>query len=75
MTKNQIEAKLLALKKQKQDTLTTITQLEQMKEHATKLKFSARASSLFELIEQESYYLAIINVKINNFTNQLKKFN
>ena len=75
MNKKQIEAKLAELKKQKSDTLNFITELEKMKEHASKIKFDSRTSSLFELIEQETYYLAIINVKINNITNQLKKWN
>lgn len=72
--KKQLEAKLAQLKKHRQETVSYISDLQSQHEHALKIKFSGRASSINELMEQESYYLAIINVKINNVTNQLKKF-
>ena len=73
--KKQIEQLIEKLKKQKSQTNSFIELLEAQKELAVKLKFNSRANSIDELIEQENYYNAIIQLKINKAVNQLKKFN
>ena len=73
--KKQIEQTIEKLKKQKSQTNSFIELLEAQKELAVKLKFNSRANSIDELIEQENYYNAIIQLKINKAVNQLKKFN
>jgi len=73
--KKQIEQLIEKLKKQKSQTNSFITEMEAQKELAVKLKFNSRANSIDELIEQEIFFLSIINLKIQKSINQLKKFN
>jgi hypothetical protein len=72
--KNKIEAALLALKKQKSQTNSFTELLEAQLETAKKIGFSSRAESLNEIIDQESFYLSIINLKIQKCLLSLKKF-
>jgi hypothetical protein len=73
--KKSVEQQIERLKKQKTQTNSFIELMEAQKELAAKLKFGDREASINELIEQENFYIAIINLKINKAVNQLKKFN
>ena len=73
--KNQLEAVLTSLKKQKTQTNQFIEVMELQKETAAKIKFNAREKSIDDIIEQEIFFLSIINLKIQKTLKSLQKFN